>query len=310
VSAAAAGLSTPGEATQGQGAGPETLSPYLVESGARGALRRFRRNRLALLGAGIVLCVVLAALFGPLLAPYDPINAEITDKHQGISVAHPLGTDFLGRDQLSRLLHGARASFFAALAVTVAVIGIATVVGVSAGFAGGGVDATLMRLADMILAFPSLILALALIGFLGPGLDKALLALIVASWAGFARIIRGQVLAVKGRSFVEVAEGAGGTAPAIVRRHILPNIASTVVVLATLDLGGNILALAGLSFLGLGLRPPAPEWGRMLFDAKPYLQSQPLEMLVPGLAIAITVLGFNLLGDGLRDALDPSGESV
>ena len=216
-------------------------------------------------------CVVFAALFGPWIAPYDPINGDILDRHQGFSRAHPLGTDFLGRDQLSRLLHGARASFFAALAVTVAVITIATVVGVTAGFCGGGVDAALMRFADMILAFPSLILSLALIGFLGPGLDKALIAMTIASWAGFARIIRGQVLAVRGRSFIEVAECAGGTAPAIIRRHILPNVSSTIVVLATLDIGANILALAGLSFLGLGLRPPAPEWGRMLFDAKPYL---------------------------------------
>ena len=286
------------------------LSPYLIETGAQGALRRFLRNRLAVLGAVIVCVVVFAALFGPAIAPYDPINGEILDRHQGFSLEHPLGTDFLGRDQLSRLLHGARASFFAALGVTIAVICIATVVGVTAGYCGGVVDAALMRLVDMILAFPSLILSLALIGFLGPGLDKALIAMIAASWAGFARIIRGQTLAVRGRAFVEVAECAGGTAPAIIRRHILPNVASTIVVLATLDIGGNILAFAGLSFLGLGLRPPAPEWGRMLFDAKPYLERQPLEMLVPGCAIALTVLGFNLLGDGLRDALDPNGESV
>ena len=286
------------------------LSPYLVETGAQGALRRFLRNRLAVVGALIVVTVILAALFGPYVAPYDPINGEILDRHQGFSAAHPLGTDFLGRDQLSRLLHGARASFFAALAVTIAVIFIATVVGVTAGYCGGVVDAALMRLVDMILAFPSLILSLALIGFLGPGLDKALIAMIIASWAGFARIIRGQTLAVRGRAFVEVAECAGGTPPAIIRRHILPNVASTIVVLATLDIGGNILAFAGLSFLGLGLRPPAPEWGRMLFDAKPYLERQPLEMFVPGCAIALTVLGFNLLGDGLRDALDPNGESV
>ncbi|HET7768368.1 MAG TPA: ABC transporter permease [Chloroflexota bacterium] len=286
------------------------LSPYLIETGAQGAVRRFLRNRLAVLGAAIVALVVFAALFGPYVAPYDPIDGELLDRHQGFSAAHPLGTDFLGRDQLSRLLHGARASFFAALGVTIAVITIATVVGVTAGHCGGAVDAALMRLVDMILAFPSLILSLALIGFLGPGLDKAILAMIVASWAGFARIIRGQALAVRGRAFIEVAECAGGTTPAIIRRHILPNVASTVVVLATLDIGGNILAFAGLSFLGLGLRPPAPEWGRMLFDAKPYLERQPLEMLVPGCAIALTVLGFNLLGDGLRDALDPHGESV
>ena len=295
--------------TGGAGVGGE-LSPYLIETGARGALRRFVRNRLAVLGAAIVTGVIFAALVGPWIAPYDPINGDILDRHQGFSAAHPLGTDFLGRDQLSRLLHGARASFFAALGVTIAVITIATIVGVTAGYCGGAVDAALMRIVDMLLAFPSLILSLALIGFLGPGLDKALIAMIAASWAGFARIIRGQALAVRGRAFVEVAECAGGTAPSIIRRHILPNVSSTIVVLATLDIGGNILAFAGLSFLGLGLRPPAPEWGRMLFDAKPYLDRQPLEMFVPGCAIALTVLGFNLLGDGLRDALDPHGETV
>jgi peptide/nickel transport system permease protein len=305
VSAATVELGAP----HARGAAGE-LAPYLIETGAQGALRRFFRNRLAVLGAGIVACVVFAALFGPWIAPYDPINGDIAERHQGFSRAHPLGTDFLGRDQLSRLLHGARASFFAALAVTIAVVTIATVVGVTAGYGGGAVDGVLMRLADMVLAFPSLILSLALIGFLGPGLDKALIAITAASWAGSARIIRGQVLAVRSRSFIEVAECAGGTTPAVVRRHVLPNVSSTLVVLATLDIGSNILALAGLSFLGLGLRPPAPEWGRMLFDAKPYLERQPLEMLVPGCAIALTVLGFNLLGDGLRDALDPSGEAI
>jgi peptide/nickel transport system permease protein len=169
------------------------------------------------------------------------------------------------------------------------------------------IDATLMRIVDVVLAFPTLVLALAIAGFLGPGLNNALIALTLVWWAGFARIIRGQVLAVRSRGFIEAAIAAGGTRWGIIRRHILPNVASTVIVLATLDVGAIVLALAGLSFLGLGVQPPDPEWGRMLFDAKPYLQRQPLEMMVPGAAIAVTVLGFNLLGDGLRDAFDPSG---
>lgn len=282
------------------------LSPYLAESGAQGAWRRFRRNRSALLGAGIVGLVLIAAALGPEMAPYDPTAGEIVEKHQGISRAHPLGTDFLGRDQLSRVLHGARTSVFAAIALMGVIVTIAVVVGVTAGYLGGMVDAVLMRIVDVVLAFPTLVLALAIAGFLGPGLRNALIAIAVVWWAGFARIIRGQVLAVRSRGFIEAAEAAAGTQVGIIRRHILPNVASTVIVLATLDIGVIILALAGLSFLGLGMQPPAPEWGRMLFDAKPYLERQALEMVVPGCAIAMTVLGFNLLGDGLRDALDPS----
>jgi peptide/nickel transport system permease protein len=283
------------------------LAPYLVESGAYGALRRFRRNRLAVLGAALVAIVLTAALVGPIIAPYDPAEGDILAKHQGPSLAHPLGTDFLGRDQLSRILHGARTSVSAAVVLMFVIMAVALAVGVAAGYAGGLMDVALMRLADVVLAFPTLVLALAIAGFLGPGLRNALIALAVVWWAGFARIIRGQVLAVRGRGFIEAAEAAAGTQWGIVRRHVIPNVASTVVVLATLDIGAVVLALAGLSFLGLGIQPPDAEWGRMLFDAKPYLERQPLEMAVPGCAIAVTVLAFNLLGDGLRDALDPSG---
>jgi peptide/nickel transport system permease protein len=283
------------------------FAPYLEASGRRGAIRRFRRNGLGWLGGAMVGAVLVMALVGPAVAPYDPAEINVLEKHRGPSSDHLLGTDFLGRDQLSRLLHGAQRSVLAAVGLMAVIIVVATVVGLSAGYLGGVVDALLMRIVDVVLAFPSLVLALAIAGFLGPGLENALIALAGVWWAGHARIIRGQVLAVRNRGFIEAAEAGGGTGLAIVRRHILPNVASTITVLATLDVGVIILALAGLSFLGLGAQPPAAEWGRMLFDAKAYIEVQPFEMVVPGVAIAVTVLGFNLLGDALRDALDPAG---
>lgn len=279
------------------------LAPYLEESGARGVWLRFRRNPLGLVGAGIVGIVVLAALIGPSVAPYDPTEGDILEKHQGFSAKHLLGTDYLGRDQLSRILHGARTSVISALALMGGIVAVAVVVGVIAGYSGGIVDAVLMRIVDVVLAFPSLVLALAIAGMLGPGLRNALLALLCVWWADLARIVRGEVLAVRSRGFIEAAVAGGGTRRSIIARHVVPNVASTVIVLATRDVAAIVLALAGLSFLGLGIQPPAPEWGRMAFDAKPYLERQPLEMAVPGAAIALTVLGFNLLGDGLRDAL-------
>jgi peptide/nickel transport system permease protein len=283
------------------------ISPYLADSGARGVVRRLRANPLTLVGGAVVLVVLLAAALGPALAPYDPSEGDLLARNQGFSREHPLGTDFLGRDLLSRILHGARTSVAAALVLMAVIVTVSVAIGTLAGYFPGVVDSLLMRVTDVVLAFPTLILALAIAGFLGPGLGNALLALGLVWWAGFARIIRGQVIAVRSRAFIEAAEAAAGTHASIIRRHIIPNVASTVIVLATLDVGVIVLALAGLSFLGLGVQPPTPEWGRMLFDAKPYLERAPLQMLVPGAAIALTVLGFNLLGDGLRDAFDPHG---
>ena len=190
----------------------------------RALLRRFIANRVGALGSIIVVGVVLAAIVGPALSPADPIDGEIAEKHQGPSLAHPLGTDFLGRDQLARVLHGARASVFSALALMAVTIAISVVVGVTAGFLGGVVDAILMRLVEVVLAFPSLMLALAVAGFLGPGLRNALIALGAVWWAGFARIVRAQVLSLRSREFIQAATALGATRTDIVRRHILPNI--------------------------------------------------------------------------------------
>lgn len=247
--------------------------------------------------------VLLAALIGPAVAPYDPTSGDIVERHAGISAQHLLGTDYLGRDQLSRILHGARTSVLSALALISGIVTVAVVVGVIAGYLGGLIDAVMMRIVDVVLAFPSLVLALAIAGLLGPGLRNALIALLCVWWADLARVVRAEVLAVRGRGFIEAAVAGGGTRRAIITRHVAPNIVSTVIVLAMRDVAAIVLALAGLSFLGLGIQPPAPEWGRMAFDAKPYLERQPLEIAAPGAAIALTVLGFNLPGDGLRDAL-------
>ena len=253
--------------------------------------------------AGLVLVAGLLAvsLVGPLVVARSPTAGELTDRHLSPSRDHVLGTDFLGRDHATRLVHGARTSLGGATVVVAAAMAIALVVGVTAGYVGGAVDSVLTRMTDVGLAFPSLLLALAIAGFMGPGLRNALLALIAVTWTHQARIIRAETLAIRQRGFVEAAVASGGKSLAVVARHVLPHLAPTVIVLATLNIGVVILSLAALSFLGLGNPPPAPEWGRMLFDAKPYVDSHPLEMLVPGATIAVTVLAFTLIGDALRD---------
>lgn len=283
------------------------LDIFLADGGAGGVWRRFRRNPTALVGAVIVGVVVVLALIGPFVAPADPLSGGLGDRLAGPRPEHLLGTDALGRDQLSRLLHGARTTVLLALGMIVVITAISTAVGVVAGYLGGVVDAGLMRVTDAVLAFPSLVLALAIAGFLGPGLDNVAIALVTVWWAGSARIVRGQVVALRGRGFMDAAVLSGGRRGGIVRRHVLRHVVGVATVLATQDVAALVLAIAGLSFLGLGAAPPTPEWGRMLFDAKPYLAIQPLVALVPGVAITITALGFTLAGDGLRDALDPQG---
>ena len=256
--------------------------------------------------AGLVLVVALAAvaLLGPLVVTRSPTAGELVDRHLGPSREHVLGTDFLGRDHAARLVHGARTSLGAAVIVVLVSMAIALIVGVTAGYAGGLVDSVLTRITDVGLAFPTLLLALAIAGFLGSGLRNAMIALAAVMWAHQARIIRAETLAIRRRGFVEAAVASGGTPVDVVGRHVLPNLAPTVIVLATLNLGVVILSLAALSYLGLGNPPPAPEWGRMLLDAKAYIDGHPFEMLVPGATIFVTVLAFTLVGDALRDVVD------
>jgi peptide/nickel transport system permease protein len=281
-----------------------TVEPVAPAEPVPSPLRALGRDRSALVGLGIVVVVVGAAVVGPSLAPHDPL--EVTaDRLRAPGAGHLLGTDGLGRDLLSRVLHGARLSLGSALLAAALVTMIGVVVGTVSGYWGGLVDKVLMRVVDVVLALPGLILALAVAGLLDPSLLAVLVGLVTIWWAGYARVVRGLVLSLRERPFVESARAAGASDARILARHVLPNVISPVVVLATLEIGQILLAVSGLTFLGLGAQPPTPEWGAMLNDGRLYFLSHPHVVLVPGLAISLAVLGFNLLGDGVRDALDP-----
>jgi peptide/nickel transport system permease protein len=272
----------------------------------RSLLAELVRDRTAFAGLLVIALAFAIALAAPVIAPYDPNVQDVANRYASPSLEHPLGTDNLGRDELSRLLHGARISLFTAAGIGLAILTIGMAVGLLAGFAGGVVDGLLMRIVDVLLAFPSILLALAVTGMLGPGLLHLAIAMVAVWWVDYARLARGLVLSAKERPFVESARALGLPAYRVALRHVLPNIISPVVVLATLQTGRVLLALAALSFLGLGVAPPTPEWGAMLNEGQNYLARAPQLMVYPGLAITITALGFNLLGDGLRDVLDPT----
>jgi len=266
---------------------------------------RLLRDRMAVVGLILVATAVLAAVGAPLLAPHDPIAIDPAAALQGPSRVHPLGTDNLGRDLLSRLLYGARPSLWTAAAASLLILIIGVTSGTISGYTGGRVDEVLMRVVDLLLAFPSLILALAIAGMLGPGLMHVMIGMAAVWWAEYARIVRGLVLSVRERQFVEAARAVGASHTRIIWRHVLPNMMPPVIVLVTLDVGVLILAISGLNFLGLGVQPPWPEWGAMLNEGRPFLFSTPWLMIYPGIAISLVVIGFNLLGDALRDVLDP-----
>lgn len=263
------------------------------------------RRTLVTLGVAMILFNILLAVFAPLLAPHDPNDVSLERKLMPPDGSYPLGTDHLGRCILSRLIYGARISLGAAFAVMSVTLAVSTVVGAIAGFAGGRIDAVIMRIGDIFLAFPSLILALALVGVLGPGLPNVVLALALSQWAWYARMIRGMVLSLKERNYVLAAKVAGTRPATIITRHILPNILPQIAVLATLDVGWVILHIAGMSFLGLGIQPPTPEWGAMINDGRQFLRGYPSLMAYPGIMILSVVMAFNLLGDALRDMVDP-----
>ena len=264
-----------------------------------------RRNPLTLLGAVIVCFLGLLAVVGPVLTPYDPTTQNLPNRLQAPSLAHPLGTDRFGRDLLTRIVYGARFSLGIALAVTAIRVVVGTAIGLVSGYAGGWLDEALMRLVDIQLAFPGLILALVVAGILGPSLQNILIALAVVGWSTYARVVRGSVLSIKERRYVDAARLVGTPRRRLFRRHLLPNVISPVVVIATLNLGTVVLATAGLSFIGLGAQPPTPEWGTMLAGGRAHMRQAWWVVNAPGAAIMLTVLGFNLLGDGLRDMLDP-----
>lgn len=268
-------------------------------------LRYLRRAPLGFAGALLLATFALVAIAAPLIAPYDPLSIDVSNGLAAPSWTHLLGTDHLGRDVLSRLLFGARASLGAAVAVVVIVTTIGVAVATVAGFCGGWVDEIIMRLVDTVLAFPSIILALVVAGLLGPGLRNVVLGMTMVRWAGYARVVRSLILSLREREFIMAARSVGASDGRIMTRHLLPNVLGPVVVLTTLDLGSAILGISGLSFIGLGVQLPHPEWGAMLNYGRPYIQTAPWLVVFPGLAIALSVLSANLLGDALRDLLDP-----
>ncbi len=270
------------------------------------------RTRMALMRspltvAGLVLILVFAAsaLLAPFIAPYGPIDQTLSQRLEPPSLTHWLGTDQLGRDLFSRLLFGARISLTVGLVVVASAGMFGTSVGLIAGYAGGVVDEVLMRVTDVFFAFPPLILAMAIAGALGPNLNNAMIAIAVVLWPVYARLVRGQVLSLREREFIEAARCIGASTPRILWRHLLPNTLAPLLVQASFDLGGAILSTAGLSFIGFGAQPPTPEWGVMISEGRKFISTQPWLSLFPGLAILFTVAAFNLIGDGLRDALDP-----
>jgi ABC-type dipeptide/oligopeptide/nickel transport system permease subunit len=271
-----------------------------------GTWRRARRLRNLTLGGALVGALVLTAALAPLIAPFDPVrDADLANYLHAPGRPFLLGADTFGRDVLSRLIYGARISLGVGIAVQASSLVIGVGLGLMAGFFGGRADQIIMRTTEVVFAFPGLLFAIAIMAVIGPSLYNVFLALGLVSWTSLARVVRGQVLGLKEQEYIEAARAVGASNARIIVRHILPNTLAAVTVLVTLGIGSAILAEAGLSFLGLGAQPPEPSWGSMLSAGRDYLQQAPWLSLYPGLAIFLTVMGFNLLGDGIRDLLDP-----
>lgn len=272
----------------------------------RDAVRRLLASWNGRVGLVVVGFVVLVAVGAPIFSPYDPTtDSNLIEARQGPSWQHPFGTDRLGRDMLRRIAHGARISIVVGLAVVAGSSIVGVTLGMLSGYLGGSVDSIIMRLMDVLLAFPGILLAIAIVAVRGPGLLNTMLAVAVVGIPGYARVMRSMVLSLREREFVVAARMVGTRDRRIMLRHIFPNSLSPLIVQATLGIGGAILFAAALGFLGLGAQPPLPEWGAMISDGIPFLRTDPHMVFFPGFAIMLTVLGFNLLGDGLRDALDP-----
>ena len=278
--------------------------PTPSESPWARSLRILVHNRMAMAGAAVILLWTLTAIAAPFIAPYDALSQSIEDRLSPPSVRHPFGTDELGRDVFSRVVYGARISLPVGLVVVLFSMLMGALVGALAGYIGGIFDLLIMRLADITLAFPSIVLALAIASVLGPSLKNALIAMILVWWPEYARLMRGQVLSVKNNEYVTAARSIGVSSGRILARHIIPNTSAPIVVKASLDAGSAILTIAALSFIGLGAVPPTPEWGTMISMGRFKFYNWWLTTF-PGLAVLSVVLGFNFLGDGLRDAFDP-----
>jgi peptide/nickel transport system permease protein len=283
----------------------ESMTAPLAAPLVEVASRRARRNGLVLFGAAIIVIMVLLAVFAGVVAPYDPTEMKVADALKRPSLAHPFGTDRFGRDVLSRTIYGSRI----ALGVAISSIGIALVagaiLGLAGGYVGGATDLVIGRAMDVLFSFPTLILAIGIAAMLGPGLDNAALAIAVVYAPLFSRVVRGPVIAERAKEYAIAALGLGAGSFRVVLRHILPNVLAPLIVQTSVSLAYAILTEAALSYLGLGTQPPAPSWGTMLNEGRTYLETAPWMSVFPGLAIMLAVLGFNLLGDGLRAVLDP-----
>jgi peptide/nickel transport system permease protein len=281
------------------------MNPTLAEPRrASRAYRRFMRNPGGLIGLGILLVLLLVALLAPFISP-NPIEQNIAERLKPPSPVHLLGTDQLGRDVWGRVAHGAQISLKVGFGVVVLSILIGVSVGLLAGSLGGAWDNLLMRITDIFFAFPSLILAMAIAAALGPNLNNTIIAVALVSWPIYARLVRANVLALREREFVEAARGLGASGGRIMARHLLPNTLTPIFVQASFDVGGAILTAAGLSFIGFGAQPPTPEWGAMVSETRNFINEAIWAPSAPAVAILLTVLAFNLLGDALRDVLDP-----
>lgn len=285
----------------------EPLTTAAPLSPAQLAWRRLRRSTNGMVGLAIVLIITLMAVITPIVDPYDPTtDSNMSMSRKPPSMEHPFGNDFIGRDIFRRVMHGARYSLLVAMLTIVIGTTLSTSIGMIAGYYGGTVDMLVQRFTEILLAFPAIPLAIAVVAIMGPSLLNTVLAITIVGIPGGLRVTRAMALSLKTREYVDAARSQGATNTLIITRHILPNLISVVIVGATLGVGGVILQAAALGFLGLGAQPPTPEWGVMVSDAIKYYRQAPHMALFPGLAIVITVLGFNLLGDGVRDALDPT----
>lgn len=271
----------------------------------KNTLNMLVKNKAALIGLIIILLLIIVALFGKFFMPYNPYEGELSQSLQAPSAAHVFGTDEQGRDILSRIIDGTKISLRVGVTSVAIALSIGTVIGSIAGYYGGKIDMLLMRIMDIILAFPSLLLAIAFMSALGKGIDKAVIAISIVTIPEYARIVRGCILTVKENEYVQAAKVIGNKDRTIIFKHILPNVMSPIIVRATLGISTAILETSALGFLGLGVQPPLAEWGSMLGAGRGYFYNAPHIVLFPGIAITITVLAFNLFGDGLRDALDP-----
>ncbi|KIZ53811.1 ABC transporter permease [Bacillus safensis] len=289
---------------------PPNLKDERSQSLILESMKQFFQHKLAVIGSVIVFLFLILAIFAPIIAPYGINEQSLGERFSAPSAAHWFGTDDFGRDIFSRVVHGARISLWVGFFSVLGSVILGTLLGLIAGYGGRVLDAVISRLFDILLAFPSILLAIAIVSILGPSLQNALIAIAIINVPTFGRLVRSKVLSIKQEEYVLAAKAVGMSHGRIVLRHILPNSMVPVIVQATLAIGTAIIEAAALGFLGLGAQAPSPEWGKMLADARPYLVQAPWTLFFPGIAIMLTVLGFNLMGDGLRDTLDPKMKKI